>query len=113
MPLSPKTLTLRGKCVAWSAAYPEGTPDSSKMPQAWKDALADAVSSGKIPDIPQSSTADGTNPTYPDGFDPLGTVVCSATYKCQADDDIWDAPDGHLAVSFDDGPSQVRLPLSD
>ncbi|KAF7352789.1 Carbohydrate esterase family 4 protein [Mycena venus] len=44
------------------------------------------------------------NPTYPSGFDPNGAVVCSATYKCRNPLDVWDAPDNHIGISFDDGP---------
>ncbi len=92
---------------AWSAAYPASTPDPEQMPQAWKDALSAAVAAGKIPDIPPSQPdADGF-PTYPDGFDPNGPVVCSATYKCRNPADIWDAPDGSIGVGFDDGPEAV------
>ncbi|KAF8909480.1 hypothetical protein CPB85DRAFT_1222100 [Mucidula mucida] len=88
----------------WSAAYPASTPDPEQMPQAWKDALSAAVAAGKIPDIPPSQPdADGF-PTYPDGFDPNGPIVCSATYKCRNPADIWDAPDGSIGVGFDDGP---------
>lgn len=98
--------------LEWQAAFPNGTPDPALMPQAWKDALSDAVAAGKIPAIPQSATASGTNPIYPPGFDPSGPAVCSSTYKCRADDDVWDAPDGQIAISFDDGPSFVILKLS-
>lgn len=91
----------------WTNSFPAAMPSGNDMPQAWKDALADAVAAGKIPDIPQSTTASGTNPTYPTGFDPTGPVVCSSTYKCRAEDDVWDAPEGQIGISFDDGPSQV------
>ncbi len=77
------------------------------MPQAWKDALDAAVKAGKIPDIPPSISTGG-NPTYPDGLDPMSDEVCSATYKCRNPDDVWDAPDGHVGIGFDDGPEAVR-----
>ncbi|KAF9026752.1 glycoside hydrolase/deacetylase [Hymenopellis radicata] len=88
----------------WSAAYPTTTPDPAQMPQAWKDALDAAVKAGKIPDIPPS-TSTGGSPTYPNGLDPMSAAVCSATYKCRNPDDVWDAPDGHVGIGFDDGPA--------
>lgn len=87
-----------------------GKPDLSTVPQAWFDALKAAVSAGKIPDIPPSTVQPNQNPVYPQGFDPMGQTVCSATYKqCHHADDLWNAPDGVFAISFDDGP----LPVSD
>ncbi|KAA1466513.1 glycoside hydrolase/deacetylase [Dentipellis sp. KUC8613] len=91
----------------WSAAYPTGTPDSKAMPQAWKDALNAAVQAGKIPGIAPSKDNGDDNPTYQG--DPNGPDICSATYKCRIDGDVWDAPDGVFGASFDDGP----LPSSD
>ncbi|KIY65688.1 carbohydrate esterase family 4 protein [Cylindrobasidium torrendii FP15055 ss-10] len=87
----------------WTAAFPEGTPTGADMPQEWKDALAAAVAAGKIPDIAQSDTSTGY-PVYPNGLDGEGEEVCSATYKCRADGDIWDAPEGIMGLGFDDGP---------
>lgn len=48
-------------------------------------------------------------PTYPNGLDPNGAQVCSATYKCRNPGDVWDAPDGYFGINFDDGPTEVRL----
>ncbi|KAI0322459.1 glycoside hydrolase/deacetylase, partial [Amylostereum chailletii] len=93
----------------WSAAYPESTPDSKVMPQAWKDALNAAVQAGKIPNIPPSTMIPNQNPVYADGYDPNSPQVCSSTWKCRLAEDLWDAPDGQVGVSFDDGP----LPSSD
>ncbi|KAI0029315.1 hypothetical protein K488DRAFT_27819, partial [Vararia minispora EC-137] len=87
---------------AWAAAYPTHSPTS--MPQAWQDALNAAVSAGKIPNIPVT-TVNGGLPTYPQGYDPASAQVCSATYRaCRIPGDIWDAPDGEVGISFDDGP---------
>lgn len=91
----------------WASAFPSATPDSSLMPQEWKDALATAVQNGKIPNIPVPSPVNG-NPTYPTGANPNGADICSAYYKCRVDTDIWDAPDGHIGIGFDDGPYLVR-----
>ncbi|KZT24481.1 carbohydrate esterase family 4 protein [Neolentinus lepideus HHB14362 ss-1] len=95
---------------AWSAAYPTTTPDSSQLPQAWVNALNEAVQAGKIPNIPPSTLVNG-NPTYPSGYDPLGSQVCSGTYKCRNPDDIWDAPEGILGSGFDDGPTEFSPTL--
>ncbi|OSX60407.1 carbohydrate esterase family 4 protein, partial [Postia placenta MAD-698-R-SB12] len=88
----------------WSAPYPTHSPDPSNLPQAWVDALDAAVSAGKIPDIPQSTMDAAGNPTYPKSFNPTSDEVCSGTYKCRIDGDIWDAPDGVVGACFDDGP---------
>ncbi|THH33691.1 hypothetical protein EUX98_g615 [Antrodiella citrinella] len=89
---------------AWSANFPQGTPDSTKNPQPWTDALNAAVTAGKIPDIPPSK-ATGGNPVYPNGLDPNSAQVCSSTYKCNTNPDvIWNAPDGVVGLAFDDGP---------
>ncbi|KAJ7771364.1 hypothetical protein DFH07DRAFT_804088 [Mycena maculata] len=88
---------------AWSAAYPESTPDSSAMPAEWLAALNAAVAAGTIPDIPPSTNVPNENPTYPSGYDPNG-AVCSATYKCKTPGTIWDAPDDYIGIGFDDGP---------
>ncbi|KAJ6599066.1 hypothetical protein DFH09DRAFT_1129999 [Mycena vulgaris] len=89
---------------AWTAAYPESTPDSKAMPVEWLNALNAAVSASAIPSIPVATNLPNENPTYPAGFDPNGAVVCSATYKCRNPDDVWDAPDNSIGISFDDGP---------
>ncbi|KAI0053655.1 carbohydrate esterase family 4 protein [Auriscalpium vulgare] len=96
---------------AWAAAYPQGTPDSNAMPQAWKDALAAAVQAGKIPTIaPSHQSSPSADPTY-GSLNPNGPQVCSATYQCviPGDTEVWNAPPGVIGISFDDGP----LPTSD
>lgn len=87
----------------WSSKYPQSSPDVSALPQEWTDALNAAVAAGKIPSY-APSTSTGGNPTYADGLDPTGSEVCSGTYKCRIDGQIWDAPDGTVGISFDDGP---------
>ncbi|KAI0309397.1 hypothetical protein OF83DRAFT_1179677 [Amylostereum chailletii] len=95
----------------WSAGFPTAKPDSNQIPQAWKDALNAAVQSGKIPgNVPVSrQTAPGTNPIYDGVAHPEQQPVCSSTYKCRSDGQLWDAPNGTIGISFDDGP----LPTSD
>lgn len=95
----------------WSNGYPAGPPatiDGNAIPAEWAAALNAAVASGTIPDIPVSTALPNESPTYPGqtgGNPPAG--VCSATYGCRIDGDIWDAPDGYFGVSFDDGPTDV------
>lgn len=79
------------------------------LPQAWIDALSAATLAGKIPDIPQSTSTNGLDPVYPLGYDPISPNVCSSTAKCVTPGDIWDAPPGVVALSFDDGPLPVRI----
>ncbi|KAJ6562550.1 hypothetical protein B0H19DRAFT_99534 [Mycena capillaripes] len=94
----------------WAQGYPPGppaSPDVSTLPAAWVAALNDAVSRGAIPNIPLSSNvSDGGSPVYPSGHDPNSPEICSSTYQCRIDGDIWDAPDGHVGISFDDGPEE-------
>jgi chitin deacetylase len=80
------------------------------MPQAWTDALNTAVKAGLIPNIPVSTQANpDANPAYAGFPDPSKPPVCSGYAQCRIDGQIWDAPDGHVGISFDDGP----LPPSD
>ncbi|KAI0638210.1 hypothetical protein C8Q77DRAFT_1153878 [Trametes polyzona] len=98
----------------WSAGYPPDKVDTAALPKAWTDALNAALESGKIPkDVPVAKLIPNQNPVYPDGLDPLGEVVCSATYKCRNKGDLWDAPEGVFASSFDDGPTEVSPELYD
>jgi chitin deacetylase len=90
-----------------------GVPNVTQLPQRWVDALNAAVAAGNIPNIPVSSNQPNTNPVYPQGFDPNGPQVCSASYKCRSPGDIWDAPAGVFASAFDDGPLPVcSMPAS-
>ena len=91
----------------WAAAYPSWTPDSSQMPQAWKDALNNAVQAGKIPNLaPTVQNSPGSNPVY-DGLDATSPQVCSGTYGCRISDNMYDAPAGAVGIGFDDGPLPV------
>lgn len=102
------THRISSSLIAWVSAYPQGPLDPGAMPQAWKDALDNAVQDGKIPDIPQSTLVNAT-PVYPPGVDPNSPGVCSGTAKCRIQGDQWDGPSGYVALSFDDGP----LPVSE
>ncbi|KAF5320726.1 hypothetical protein D9619_000933 [Psilocybe cf. subviscida] len=98
---------------AWSAPFPTWSPDPRALPAEWVNALNAAVSAGKIPNNPIPTNTPNTNPIYPAGTNPNGPEVCSATYKCRAPGDIWDAPEGVFASSFDDGPSEFTPGLVD
>ena len=95
--------------IEWAAGFPADLASTTNMPQAWIDALNSAVAAGKIPDIPQTTIVGLDNPTYPTGYDPYSPAVCSSTYKCAITGDVWDAPPGVVALSFDDGPLTVNL----
>ncbi|KAF8972223.1 hypothetical protein BDZ97DRAFT_1752812 [Flammula alnicola] len=82
----------------WSSAYPVSSPVASSLPVAWVNALNAAVAAGTIPNIPQTTMGANGAPTYPPGFDPTGPKSIPG--------DIWNAPDGVFASSFDDGPTQ-------
>jgi len=99
--------------ATWSSAFPTSSPDVTQLPQAWVDALNAAVAAGKIPNIPQSSNVPNTNPVYPNGLNPNSAQICSGTYKCRIPGDIWDAPNGSLAIAFDDGPTPASPGLYD
>ncbi|KAJ7626973.1 carbohydrate esterase family 4 protein [Roridomyces roridus] len=100
---------------AWTASLPpfttdgSHTPDITKLPQAWVDAYNAAKTAGKIPTIPQSTTGG----QYPNNLDPMGTEVCSSYIGCRAAEDHFNAPDGMLALNFDDGPTEVTGELLD
>lgn len=86
--------------------YPPGfaVPTQDQTPQAWLDALAAATAAGKIPNIAPSTNQNGAI-VYANnaGNDPS---VCSWTVtKCTSSSDIVNAPDNHIAVAFDDGPT--------
>lgn len=92
----------------WVNAYPT-TADTTRMPQAWVNALNAAVSAGTIPNIPPSRLGAGGMTVYSNGLRPDGPQVCSGTYQCQIPGDIWSAPTGYLGCGFDDGPLPVSL----
>lgn len=100
------------KLVARKHKYPDTftVPDPSLLPAAWKKALNDAVSAGKIPNIPPSTLDADGNPSYPRGTDAkkIGSWTLD---KYLGPKDISQAPDGVWAIGFDDGPTDVSPPL--
>jgi chitin deacetylase len=95
---------------AWMNVYPDsppGTPvDPDAMPQSWTNFIETAIKDGKIPDIPPTTLVNGI-PTYPPDIDPTSPEVCSGDVQCRIEGDYWDAPDGNIAIGFDDGPTHV------
>ncbi|KAJ9121022.1 hypothetical protein QFC24_005003 [Naganishia onofrii] len=102
----------------WRSAYPAtgSTPGSDKLPQAWKDRLAVVMNSSAFPSYgpsqpnngyPQYKSANGSSLA---GTDP---TVCSFTYQCVGDGDIYNAPDGVIGLNFDDGPTSFSSELYD
>jgi hypothetical protein len=78
------------------------------MPQAWKDALNNAVQAGKIPNIaPATQSAPATPPFYSPPVDPTSPQVCAASRGCHIPGNIYDAPQGVMGLAFDDGPLPV------
>ncbi len=78
------------------------------MPQAWKDALNNAVQAGKIPNIaPALQSAPNSAPNYDPSVNPSSPQVCSASHGCRNTGDIYDPPQGVMSVAFDDGPLPV------
>jgi chitin deacetylase len=95
---------------AWQNEYPDSPPgipvDPDAMPKSWTDFLETAIKEGKIPNIPQTTLINGI-PTYPTGVNPISPEVCSGALQCRIKGDHWDAPDGEVAIGFDDGPTAV------
>ncbi|EJD48407.1 glycoside hydrolase/deacetylase [Auricularia subglabra TFB-10046 SS5] len=102
---------------AWKSKYP--TPgaspsfDEKDLPEAWVAAYKAAVANGKIPAIPPTVVVDQVGPVYPEGFHADAADVCSSTVQCRAEGDVWDAPAGFIAISFDDGPAEGSAVLND
>ncbi|KAF7314997.1 Carbohydrate esterase family 4 protein [Mycena indigotica] len=102
----------------WSKGFPKAGATPNNIPDIWTAALKAAADSKLIPNIPVAyvdpNLPDGEGiPTYPKGHDPNSAEVCSATAKCKIPGDIWDAPEGQLALSFDDGPTDATADLLD
>ncbi|KAJ7063723.1 carbohydrate esterase family 4 protein [Mycena amicta] len=105
--------------AAWKSGYPTEWVTPTTVPTEWTNALNAAVASKVIPDIPVStvntSGGDGSGVPVYSGSDPTGTSpeICSGSAQCKIPGDIWDAPDGYLALSFDDGPTDASPGLSE
>ncbi|KZV74255.1 carbohydrate esterase family 4 protein [Peniophora sp. CONT] len=98
---------------AWTNSFPSGTSTPTSVPAAWTSALAVARAQGKIPalsKVPVATMGSDGNPQYSTGDPNSASSVCSVTYGCRLDSQVWDAPDGVLGVSFDDGPLPESSP---
>jgi len=73
--------------------------------------LAAAVAAGLIPDIPVA-TLHG-DPVYKSAsgttLNPSSPAICSSTQQCRDNTTVYDAPDGMVGISFDDGPLPVSI----
>ncbi|QRW02099.1 chitin deacetylase [Ceratobasidium sp. AG-Ba] len=100
---------------AWSQKYPSGKLSTAGIPTGWIDVLNKAVSDGRIPsNCPVSTMAGGGAPSYKNGtknMDPAKQPICSSSSQCQGDGQIYDVPDGIVAISFDDGPLPPAMKL--
>ncbi|CAE6485274.1 unnamed protein product [Rhizoctonia solani] len=93
----------------WVKQYPASTKlSASNLKPEWKAALDKAVSSGLIPsNVPVATQTGGAAPSYKNSsgtMDPAKQPICSSSSQCQGDDQIYNAPDGMVGISFDDGP---------
>ncbi|KAJ9126212.1 hypothetical protein QFC24_001935 [Naganishia onofrii] len=99
----------------WKALYPpvEKVPDVSLTPKSWTAALAAAKKAGGYPSGVPLTTADASgNYAYPAGVNPSVEPVCSFPNGCNKASDFYNAPDGVLALSFDDGPTAATTNLT-
>ncbi|KAF7295929.1 Carbohydrate esterase family 4 protein [Mycena chlorophos] len=99
----------------WSNGWPTQWSNDSPTPRAeWVTALNAAVARKAIPTYAPSTVNEaGGIPTYASGLNPNDASVCSGTYGCAIPGDVWNAPDGHIGISFDDGPLPPTDPLLD
>ncbi|KAG9079025.1 hypothetical protein FRC06_007994 [Ceratobasidium sp. 370] len=100
---------------AWTQKYPQGKLTTAGIPTGWIDVLNQAISAGKIPtNCPVSTQSGGGAPVYKNGsgtLNPGKNPVCSSSSQCKGDGQIYDVPDGIVAISFDDGPLPPAMQL--
>lgn len=106
-----KHLSLTSSYLEWTKKYPTGKLTVAGIPSGWIDALNKAVSSGLIPsNVPVATQSGGGAPTYKNStgtMNPEKQPICSSSSQCKGDGQIYDVPDGIVAISFDDGPLPV------
>ncbi|CAE6420780.1 unnamed protein product, partial [Rhizoctonia solani] len=91
----------------WKAKYPKGKLNTTSIPQPWLDTMNKAIADGRIPstdDVPVASTAGTYKSKAGKTLDGGKAPICSSTVGCKDDTQIYDVPDGIVAISFDDGP---------
>ncbi|KAL7423037.1 hypothetical protein Q5752_002336 [Cryptotrichosporon argae] len=92
----------------FSSYYPpaSGTPANTTVPSAWLSALAALA----LPNV-SVSTQDNGYPTYPGGASGADATICSFTYECTVESDLYEPPAGVYALTFDDGPTDASPEL--
>ncbi|SCV72494.1 BQ2448_4031 [Microbotryum intermedium] len=99
-----------------SRTYPEPLKVGPQPLQVWIDTYNQAKAAGKIPSF-APATLSGGQPAYASGVDTGEKGVCSWTLAhCFTTNktgayDIENAPDGHVGISFDDGPTPASPEL--
>jgi len=94
----------------FTSNYPAGssTPPSSSLPASWLAKLASIT----MPNVSVSQPNNGY-PQYPGGESGADQTICSFTYACTTEDDLYNPPAGVVALSFDDGPTPASIELYD
>jgi len=93
-----------------SLCWPTPLEDHAR-PAEWLAALNDAISRNAIPNVPLSTNDSSGVPVYPEGVNATSPEVCSGTYQCQIPGDVWNGPDSHIGLAFDDGPEEGTAEL--
>lgn len=87
-----------------SSDYPALDIPGPTPRKEWVDAYQRAKAAGLIPNIQPSVKLPSGLVQYPESVNPLDPNVCNWLLGCKSPNDINDAPDGMMGISFDDGP---------
>jgi chitin deacetylase len=80
---------------------------------AWVETYNAVKAQGLIPGFPNATAVDGW-PVYGRGVNPADPDICSFSVgKCTMEEDVVNAPDGTIGISFDDGPQLPSPELYD
>ncbi|KAG8724039.1 hypothetical protein FRC11_002219 [Ceratobasidium sp. 423] len=104
---SRQTTTAPVGSAEWRAKYPQGALNATAIPQAWLDAMNKALADGKIPsynDVPVAAAAGSYKSKSGSTLNGGKAPICSSSLGCKDNTQIYDVPDGIVAISFDDGP---------
>ncbi|GAA6030047.1 hypothetical protein JCM8097_009229 [Rhodosporidiobolus ruineniae] len=97
--------------AASSSSYPPVGQKGPTPKAEWVATYNAAKAAGKIPSFAPSTLVNG-QPAYAKGVNTGKNGVCSwSVSHCFGDNDIYEAPDGMYAISFDDGPLPSSPPL--
>lgn len=84
------------------------------MPDSWVAKYKQVKAAGLIADVPVPTASPDGLVQYPKGTDPASKDVCNwESSQCFMDDTINVAPDGVLAIGFDDGPTEAVAAYAD